>query len=67
LFSSRATLPSLISKTCSKAASSSAPLFGRVVAEERPPVYFGSAAEHRRWTDELLDDLAEAVRTGLSV
>jgi hypothetical protein len=27
------------------------------VAEERPPVYSGTAMERSRWTDERLDDL----------
>jgi hypothetical protein len=34
------------------------------VPEERPPVYSGSAVEGARWTDERLDDLADAMRSG---
>jgi hypothetical protein len=34
------------------------------VAERRPPVYPRSALEARRWTDDRLDDLAEATRSG---
>jgi hypothetical protein len=34
------------------------------MAEQRPPVYSGSGMQRERWTDERLDDLAEAVRSG---
>jgi hypothetical protein len=34
------------------------------VAEQRRPDYSGSGVETRRWTDERLDDLAEAMRSG---
>jgi hypothetical protein len=34
------------------------------VAEERPPDYSDSAMARERWTDERLDDLAEAMRAG---
>jgi hypothetical protein len=34
------------------------------VTEERRPVYSESDVERRAWTDERLDDLADAMRTG---
>jgi predicted nucleic acid-binding Zn-ribbon protein len=34
------------------------------VAEEGRPGYSGSPVDPRRWTDDRLDDLAEAIRSG---